>query len=209
MTAVSNQLETHDVPVADAALAFIELPGQERAPGDREIQRTQHAVRLFDFGQQFSSHFLNRTYGDHRAALGRPWRLRLTDPDEPSTAGGRLARRSLLLCNDADPRDTMMIGWVDVSQKRSEVRTYESVGQHYMERFRRPIDLSVDEYAELHFDLMTFLRERHVQLALLPAALRLSFTTPVRERPRGYRLALYWGLGILTGFCLGFAWFSG
>ena len=190
---VGEQSEEHDSSDFAATLPNAPAP----APA-RDDQRTMHAVRLFDFGELFRRRFAHQTFGAERVR-----RLRLTDPDSQSTGGGRAARRSLLLVPDDGSHDTLVVGWIDVVKKQAELRTFESMCQYMTTRFSRPLDLTVDEYAEMCFELVRVMKGEGIQLCLVPASLFESAPEPsVAPRSHG---ALFWMFGLLTGLCLGYA----
>lgn len=165
---------------------------------------TIHAVRLSEFGDVLKAHFRHRVFGSSRRR-----RLVLADLDGPSTAGGRLARRSLLLKPDDGERDALVVGWIDVSNRSAELRTYESLRQYAQERFGRAPDLTIDEYAELHLALAPLLTREHICLTLVPAA--VPEPAPAEQvapaSPSGGRV-LFWLIGLVTGLGLGFAIFG-
>ena len=178
-------------------------PGARASAAGYDDQRTMHAVRLMDFASLFSAQFKGRSYGRERVR-----RLRLTNPDSPSTAGGKLARRSILFAPDDGGRDVLVIGWVDVASKRAELRTFESLNQYFCERFGAQLDMAIDDYANVLLDTAQFFRAQGIHMSLLPAAARVS--TDLVEQGRGPMLpvALFWVVGLLTGVCLGYAAFG-
>ena len=170
----------------------------------REEQRTINAFRLFDFGSLFTAHFAPRVYGTQR-----PRRVRVTDADSQSTAGGRQARRSILLAPDDGRRDTLVLGWIDITRKTAELRTFESLAQYFQERFQRSVDMTADEYADLQLDVVQFLRARNIQLTLLPAQLRApAAVSAPSPAPSQGAPGVFWVIGLLTGFCLGYVCFG-
>ena len=191
----------------EAPIKFLDAPSPrvDDGPSSRDDNRTIHAIRLFDFAGVFAERFQATTYGRPRAR-----RLRLTDPDSHSTAGGKLARRSILLAPDDGARDVLVIGWVDVAQKKAEVRTFESLGQYFYERFGRRVDLSNEDYAEVHLDLAQFLQGQGIHLSLLGCTAP-AVSAPTVESPSPAAVnnsPLFWMLGLATGFALGYACFG-
>lgn len=180
-------------------------PGLGASPtGDRDEQRTMHAVRLMDFASLFSAQFRERSYGRERVRS-----LRLTDPDSPSTAGGKQARRSILFVPEDDGRDVLVIGWVDVAVKKAELRTFESLNQYFGERFGTQLDMAIDDYANVLLDTAQFFRAQKIQMSLLPAAARTASSDVMQQnRSSVLPVALFWGVGLLTGVCLGYAAFG-
>ncbi len=199
-------LEAYDEPPIQLLDAPSSASDPDAAAGPvRDEQCTINAVRLFDFASLFSAQFANRAFGRER-----PRRLRLSEPDSPSTAGGRLARRSVLFAPDDGARDVLVVGWIDIAQRTAELRTFESLAQYFLERFGRTIDVSKDDYAALLLDVSQFLQAEAVHLRMVAPKAR----PPVHEVPRvlpqrsSSPAGLYWLIGLMTGFCLGYVCFG-
>jgi len=201
----SVQTSAGDTNDMEPTLQFLEAPRLGPTSTIRPEQRTEHAVRLFDFAGVFTTEFAHRTYG-----VRRPRRVRLTDPDEATTAGGKLARRSILLVPDDGQRDTLVIGWVDIVQCTSELRSFESLGQYFQERFGHALDVAPHEYVTLSDDIARLFEKEGIVITVLPPAVRTSSASVLPPQPdqaadQGW---LFWLVGLLTGFALGYAVFA-
>ncbi len=108
-----------------------------------DAKRTQVAQSAFDFSRYFSGIF-----NGVRVAGGAPRRPTLVAPEGMSTAGGKRARQSLVLQPD-DPMSTAVtVGWVDVGERRSMIRTHAALVTLHRERFpNRPFDVDPTSYA--------------------------------------------------------------
>jgi hypothetical protein len=84
--------------------------------------------------------FARRSYGL------APYRLRIDEPDGPSTAGGLHARQPISLVANLDSAPPIVVGWVDVAKKESQLRTYDVVKRRHQSRYTSPIELTANEY---------------------------------------------------------------
>ncbi len=91
----------------------------------------------------------------------------LKAPDGPSTGGGAQARQSIRLVPRRRGYAVVVAGTVDPVTSTAEVRTFEHVAVLHELRFRRPLEINADEYAEFLKKLDVVLnlarvRSRHV-----------------------------------------------
>jgi hypothetical protein len=75
-----------------------------------------------------------------------PYRLRIDEPDGPSTAGGLHARQPISLVTHMDAAPPIVVGWVDVAKKETQLRTYEVVKRRHQHRYPVPMELTEAEY---------------------------------------------------------------
>jgi hypothetical protein len=171
-----------------------------------DANRTVHAQQAFEFTEVFAYKFDPVIYGQ-----AHPRRLKLQEPDGPSTAGGKQARQSMVLLPDEGDRK-LVVGWIDVSQKMSELRSYTVVSQQYKARFNTDLDLRKEEYEALLQDLRSFLRIQKIdhkiveaqvgpQVAKKPAQ---AAEAPVEGGASTGALLAMLSIGILIGFALGY-----
>lgn len=170
-----------------------------------EPNRTVHAQQAFEFTEVFAYKFDPVVFG-----RAHPRRLKLFEPDGPSTAGGKQARQSLVLVPDGSEGKNLVIGWIDVTQKAAELRSYGLVAQQFKARFGSDIDLSREEYESLLDDLRSFLKIQKISQRVAEAAAgpKVPARQPAPPAPspaagNGPMLAML-GIGILIGFGLGF-----
>jgi hypothetical protein len=174
--------------------------------------RTVHAQQAFELSDLFAYKF------GPRAFSGR--RLRLMEPDGPSTAGGKLARQSMVLVAD-DPEGTnVVVGWVDGSARQSEVRTFAAVAQQFSARHGRPLDMKREDYEALIKDVETFLRIQKIdvkrvdsvplppQRAPAPASSAAAPAESVAPQGAGSQGWLMLLAGLVLGFLFGFLVFG-
>ena len=108
-----------------------------------DAKRTQVAQSAFDFAHYFTSSFQNVV------VTGTvPRRAELAAPEGMSTDGGQKARQALVLIPTAPGAGaSIAIGWVEIAQKRAELRTFRVLLAMHNARFRgRPFDLDAGSY---------------------------------------------------------------
>ena len=72
----------------------------------------------------------------------------LKGPEGPSTGGGAQARQSIRLVPRRKGYAVVVAGTVDPVTSTAEVRTFDHVAVLHELRFRRPLEITVEEYAE-------------------------------------------------------------
>ncbi len=123
-----------------------------------DTQRTEFAQQAVKFADTFAFKFARQIYGARR-----PRRLRLSQPDGPSTAGGRHARQPLVLVPDRG-EGNLVLGWVDTTLGQAEVRSFEVLSEQFAARFSTPIDLEKGAYERLLNDLESFLKLQRIEI---------------------------------------------
>ena len=110
--------------------------------GQFDARRTQVAQSAFDFSGYFS-----QSFGGVRVMGSIVRRPELVVPEGMSTAGGRRARQPICLQPEAGGGPVLTIGWVDIPQRRSVLRTYRCLQGMHQARFgNRPFDLDPHSY---------------------------------------------------------------
>ena len=173
----------------------------------QDPSRTVHAQQAMEITDLFSYKF-----GALRFGQSTPRRLKLQEPDGPSTAGGRQARQSLVLIPDGEAPQTTVLGWVDSVQRRGEIKSLAALGQHYRQRFDDALDLEVAEFDRMVAELRGFLKIQKIDLVMAeapPAPLpRPRAPAPQPDRgPVGMVIAAF-VTGIVLGFTLGYLVFG-
>jgi hypothetical protein len=92
--------------------------------------------------------FARRSYGV------APYRLRIDEPDGPSTAGGLHARQPISLVAHMDMAPPIVVGWVDVAKKESQLRAYDVVKRRHQHRYTTPLEITADEYTRFLDELV-------------------------------------------------------
>lgn len=76
------------------------------------------------------------------------YRVELTTPEGPSTAGGLQARQHLRLVPRRKGYAVVVAGNVDPVTSTAEIRTFDHVALLHELRFDRPLEITPEEYAE-------------------------------------------------------------
>ncbi|MEL7367303.1 MAG: hypothetical protein AAFN74_00180 [Myxococcota bacterium] len=188
-------------------MRFVLSPLKAQAMVD-DPQRTEYAQQAFEFSDLFAYKFARQIYGAQRAR-----RLRLTEPDGPSTAGGRQARQPLVLVPD-NGDGNMVLGWVDTTHRQAEIRSFDALKNQFKARFARPIDMERGAYDRLCNDLESFLKIQRIEIRRADDAPKVSSlpnnTTDVAFSDGSLALvASVFLAGMLIGLGLGYALFKG
>ncbi len=87
----------------------------------------------------------------HGIRLGRdPVRkVKVVEPDGPSTAGGKQGRHAMVLAPESGTGQSLMFGWFNVGTSEAEMRSFESLAEQFQARFDKPIDIDQEAYDEL------------------------------------------------------------
>jgi hypothetical protein len=75
-----------------------------------------------------------------------PYRLRIDEPDGPSTAGGLHARQPISLVANLESIPAVVCGWVDVSKKEAQLRSYGVVARRHKSRYVDALEITEEEY---------------------------------------------------------------
>ena len=203
----SVQTENTSVDTDSETIKLLDAPVSADATASiRDEQRTINAVRLFDFASVFSAQLSGRAYGRER-----PRRIRLSEPDGPSTAGGKLSRRSILFTPDDRGRDVLVLGWVDIVMKKAEVRSFESLTQYFARTFRtaarrRPGRVRGGPARPVAVPSGRTHRAEDVGSG---EPVRAAIARAHRGREHVWTVRdLFWVIGMVTGFCLGYVCFG-
>src|SRR5262245_45155356 len=119
-----------------------------------EESRTVHASQAAHVSDLINLKFATKTFGTEVKRY-----LRATEPDGPSTDGGRKARQALMLIT----KDEMahgggtVCGFIDVTSFSAELRTYAVVSSHFTQRYGKPFDVSKGEYDRMQEQLEGYL----------------------------------------------------
>jgi hypothetical protein len=180
--------------VTSSLRAPLDVPLQ---PAGAELRTSisNQAVMIADLVRE---RFAGKSYG---SAF---YRLRIDEPDGPSTGGGRHARQHLTLEPRMDSAPAIICGWVDVSIQDAQLRSYEMMVRRHE---GRAFPLSAEIYDRFLDDLMNTLYEGGIRIMLVvpdddeeasPAP------APVPERRRPFlsflKAVFYIGLGFGLGW---------
>lgn len=119
-----------------------------------DAKRTQVAQSAFDFSRYFSGIF-----DGVRVAGATPRRPVLVAPEGMSTSGGKRARQSIVLQPDDTMNAAVTVGWVDVGERQSMLRSHVALETIHRERFRgRAFDVDRASYATFFEQAKSFLQ---------------------------------------------------
>jgi hypothetical protein len=133
------------------------------------------------------------------------YQFQIDDPAGPSTAGGLLARQPLSLVPQIEKAPTIVFGWVDVSSRDAQLRSYEVVERRHQGRQGGTLPISAEIYERFIDELMNTLFEGGIRVMLVvpdeQEAPPAPAPVPVRHRPfRSFLGAVFF---IALGFGLG------
>jgi hypothetical protein len=139
-----------------------------------EESRTHHASQAANVSDLINLKFANKTYGTETKRY-----LRATEPDGPSTDGGRKARQALMLLtkHEMATGGGIVCGFVDITSFIAEIRTHQVVSSHFSQRFHKPFDLSKGEYDRMQADLDQYLKGQGFQTRLATTPQKRSAST--------------------------------
>jgi hypothetical protein len=178
----------------------------------RDPSRTVHAQQAMELSDLFSYKFAALRFG-----RGAPRRLKLQEPDGPSTAGGRHARQSLVLVSDDDPHQSVVMGWVDTTMRRSEVKSLKALEQVHQHRFGKGLELDASEWERLLGELRGFLRIHRIDVwevdappsvPARPAATANAAAAPAQASSPLPMVLGAFAAGIVVGLLAGYAVFG-
>lgn len=169
-------------------------------------EATLHAQQAFALADTFKLKFAELSFGKKR-----PRRLVLSEPDGPSTAGGRVSRQNIVLVPVKEGSTTpLVVGWVDGANRRAEIRSFRVVGKNFEARHNRGIDLEPGAYDDLSSELDRFLRAQRIEVAVDDHSMPTPPDAIVERGPRessGPMFAML-GLGFALGFGVGYLVFG-
>ena len=197
---------TRMAPLEDPMLSSEEVPVGSEADGSNRTMFSSQAALIADLvREKFSRRFFGRS----------PFRvLRIDEPEGPSTAGGLLARQNISLVAQQGSAPTILCGWVDVSKKEAQLRSYESVSRRHEARHGQKMELGPEHYERFLNDLEDTLISGGIRVRVLvpeekegaPAPAPLP-QAPKRASVSGVLafllMVLAFGLGFFTQRLLG------
>lgn len=128
-----------------------------------DVKYTQVAARAVSLAELFAARFEQGLDGPVR------YRVELSAPDGPSTAGGKQALQHIKLI-PLDGSPAIVIGSANTTSHAAEIRTFEHIGALYAQRFRGArIPLDVTRYQELAQALATFFRAMKLNVTFADA----------------------------------------
>jgi hypothetical protein len=109
-----------------------------------------------------------------------PYRVELSEPDGPSTAGGKLALQHIKLI-PADSGPTLIIGAANTVEKTAELRTFAFVAHQHGQRFKgATLPIDPQKFAALVESLRAFFSDRGMAVTIQE---HVPTAPPVAEAP--------------------------
>ena len=113
---------------------------------------TQVAAKAVSLAELFEARFEQGLQGPVR------FRVELSAPDGPSTAGGKQALQHIRLI-PADGGAAIVVGSANTTRFTAEIRTFENIAELYGQRYRgAPIPVDITRYRELTQTLAVFFK---------------------------------------------------
>jgi len=170
--------------------------------------RTHHANEAVALKE-----LLGVKFAYERLGKAVPRSLELSEPDGPSTQGGKQARQALVL-SSPDGSDNVIFGWVDVAERCAELRSCAVVDQQYPARPQRAVDIARADYDSLAEELSTFLGMQGISIEMkrVPPRRSPSVTAPPPQpvKPASASDTVFMAavVGVLVGFGAAFIVFG-
>jgi hypothetical protein len=171
-----------------------------------EPSRTYHANQAV-----MLSDLIGIKFADQRFGTTTPRMLRVTEPDGPSTDGGFKARQSILLVAEGgDQTNAIVCGWLDVSRRSAELKSYPQIAQAYQQRYGVATDLSRGEYDRAIQELHDFLKAQQIDARVAVQLRRSQPPAPAAPQlPVGQnQVMVVAGLAFAVGFGLCYVLFA-
>lgn len=192
-------------PVVTAPHLLPSAPPPSEPP--REEIRTTFSNKAAMVADLVRATFARRSYGT------APYRLRIDEPDGPSTAGGLLARQPISLVSNLESAPSISVGWVDVAKKEAQLRSYGVVVRRHQSRHGGGLDILEQEYEQFFNELVETLFYGGIKILVLvpdePDAQQSQAQAQAPPQSRGRSplvslilFALIFALGLAVGMNL-------
>lgn len=123
---------------------------------DEKASRTEFAQEAFQLGE-----ILELKFSMVRLGRQTPRKLMIGELSGPSTAGGKLARQSLILAPETHTVDNpsgeaITFGWLDSAKREAHLKAFGVIQAQYKRRFSRNIDILQTGYEDFIDDIEKF-----------------------------------------------------
>jgi hypothetical protein len=99
-----------------------------------------------------------------------PYKVELSEPDGPSTAGGKLAMQHLKLIPASGAGPTIVMGSANTVDKTVELRTFHYLSSQHSQRFKgASLPVNAEKYKDLLKLLQGFFTDRGMTVVMLDA----------------------------------------
>jgi hypothetical protein len=140
-----------------------------------ELSRTHHADQAANIADLVNLKFSGASFGTTTKRI-----LRVTEPDGPSTDGGRKARQSIVLApEEGSAGGVIVCGWLDVRRRTAELRSHLVISHAYQDRYGVTLDLARGEYQRALDGLFEFLRALEIDARLTNFPRKQTIITPL------------------------------
>ena len=126
--------------------------------------------------------------------------VELMVPEGPSTGGGAQARQSIRLVPRRKGYAVVVAGTVDPVTSTAEIRTFDHVAILHEVRFRRPLEINEEEYAEFLKKLAVVLNLARVRPRQVPPSAELLAQRKAQNRISMPAVVLFAFVLALAGF---------
>ncbi|NVJ02273.1 hypothetical protein HV824_29720, partial [Myxococcus sp. AM009] len=134
------------------------VAAEEEAPALRTMFANHSALLAEQLRDALSTKMYGR--GPHRV-------LRIDEPEGPSTAGGKLARQAISLVPRKGEGTSLTCGWVDVSKREAQLRSFEAVAKRYALQHGEPLELQAEEYERFLSDVEAVLIQAVIKVRVI------------------------------------------
>ncbi|MFO0758891.1 MAG: hypothetical protein U0359_20530 [Byssovorax sp.] len=156
-----------------------------------ERKYTAVAGKAMDFATLFNTVFAAEIDGPV------PYRVDLTTPVGPSTAGGKLALQHLRLV-PPDAGAAIVLGTVSQTENTAELRTYRHLAEVHARRFNGArIPLDPGEYIKLKNKLQHFFAAQGFSMVLVDVTPSMA-PPPPEASPAAARIGTYVAIGLVV-----------
>jgi len=170
-----------------------------------DAKRTEVAQNAFNFAQYFTSSFEHVRLGG-----AVPRTPGVVAPEGMSTGGGKAARQSICLIADMPGVPVITVGWVDLVNLSSMLRTYRCLSGMHAARYRgRPLDLDRAQYERFFSQAKELLSAMGLQTIVeddvglvAPASGRVS-SAPGQAQAAPPTDTLSYAAAVFVGFAVG------
>jgi translation initiation factor IF-2 len=172
---------------------------QQSTPDRNKTMFAAQAVSLADTFQIFMVR--------ERVGTSRKYKLELSAPDGPSTAGGKQAMQHIKLVPE-DGHGTLVMGSCDQVHNQAKIRVHEHLAAMYAERYQgEKLPIGEEEYQKLCHTVAKFFEQRGLQVSAEAVPAPRATPAPVQAKPTasGQTSPLPWILltVVLTSAILG------
>ena len=164
-----------------------------------DASRTFHANQALQLGELVEVRFGGTMFGRRK--------LRVTEPDGPSTDGGRKARQSIVLSTETNDGTSIVCGFVDTARHVAEVRAYNVISETYTARHGEKLDFWQSDYDGFCQDLIDFLKMQGYDARLIDAPSRVPESSSPAPQAQGLgSMTIVLGIAAGAGAGLALGW---